>query len=87
MVQKLSSGTIDSFDNLSRLFITNFMSCWVRQKNAFQLFIVHQKETESLKDYVKQFNQTVLEVENPSVKMVVLAMMEGLPPRPLFDSL
>ena len=48
---------------------------------------VHHKEIESLKDYVKRFNQAILEVEVPSDKMMVMAMMEGLRPGPLFDSL
>ena len=78
--RKLSLGTIDSFDDLSRLFITNFMSCRVRQKNIFHLFTVHQKEIERLKDYVKSFNQSFLEVENPSDKVVMMGMMEGLRP-------
>ncbi|GFZ08820.1 hypothetical protein Acr_20g0006280 [Actinidia rufa] len=46
-----------------------------------------QKETESLKDYVKQFHQAILEVEDPSDKVVVMVIMEGLRLRPLFDSL
>ncbi|GFS45151.1 hypothetical protein Acr_00g0094470 [Actinidia rufa] len=66
--QKLSPGTIDSFGELSRLFVANFMSCRNRQKNASHLFTVHQKETESLKDFVKRFNQAILEVEDPSDK-------------------
>ncbi|XP_057502720.1 uncharacterized protein LOC130786440 [Actinidia eriantha] len=56
--RKLSPGTIDSFDDLSRLFVANFMSC-----------------------------RAILEVEDPSDKVVVMAMMEGLRPGPLFDSL
>ena len=40
-----------------------------------------------MKDYVKHFNQAVLEVEDPSDKVVIMAMMEGLRPDPLFDSL
>ncbi|GFZ03420.1 hypothetical protein Acr_16g0000440 [Actinidia rufa] len=60
--------TIDSFGELSRLFVANFMSCKNRQKNASHLFTVHQKETESLKDFVKRFNQAILEVEDPSDK-------------------
>ncbi|GFS38239.1 hypothetical protein Acr_00g0056410 [Actinidia rufa] len=48
---------------------------------------VHQNKGESLKDYVKRFNQAVLEVEGTSDKIVVMAMMEGLRPGPLFDSL
>ncbi|GFZ11448.1 hypothetical protein Acr_22g0008460 [Actinidia rufa] len=66
--RKLSPGTIDSFGELSRLFVANFMSCRNRQKNASHLFTVHQKEAESLKDFVKRFNQAVLEVEDPSDK-------------------
>ena len=54
--RNLSLRSIDSFDNLSKLFVTNFMSYRGRQKNSSHLFTVHQKETESLKDYVKRFN-------------------------------
>ncbi|GFY98634.1 hypothetical protein Acr_13g0000350 [Actinidia rufa] len=85
--RKLSPGTIDSFGDLSRLFVTNFMSYRNRQKNASHLFTVHQKETESLKDFVKRFNQAILEVEDPSDKVIIMVMMEGLRPGPLFDSL
>ena len=85
--RKLPPRTIDSFGNLSRLFIANFLRCQVRQKNASHLFIVHQKETESLKDYIKRFNQTILEMETPSDKVMIMAMMEGLYSSPLFDSL
>ncbi|GFZ11305.1 hypothetical protein Acr_22g0007030 [Actinidia rufa] len=46
----------------------------------------HQKEIESLKEYVKRFNQAVLEVEDPSDKVVITTIMEGLHPGPLFDS-
>ncbi|GFS31174.1 hypothetical protein Acr_00g0016040 [Actinidia rufa] len=85
--RKLSPGTIDSFGELSRLFVANFMSYRNRQKNASHLFTVHQKEAESLKDFVKRFNQAILEVEDPSDKVIIMAMMEGLRPGPLFDSL
>ena len=40
-----------------------------------------------MKDYVKRFNQIVLEVEDPNDEVVVMAMMEGLCSRLLFDSL
>ena len=85
--RKLSPGTIDSFDDLSRLFIANFMSYWVRQKNVSHLFTIHKKETENLKDYVKRFNQAILEVKDPRDKVVIMARMAGLCPSPLFDSL
>ncbi|GFS38889.1 hypothetical protein Acr_00g0059990 [Actinidia rufa] len=81
--RKLSPGTIDYFGDLSRLFVANFMSCRNRQKNASHLFTIHQKETENLKDFVKRFNQAILEVEDPSDKVIIMAMMEGLRPGPL----
>ena len=40
-----------------------------------------------MKDYVKRFNQAVLKVEDPSDKVVIMAMMKGLRLGPLFDSL
>ncbi|GFZ05169.1 hypothetical protein Acr_17g0007410 [Actinidia rufa] len=67
-IRKMSLGTIDSFGDLSRLFVANFMSYRVRQKNASLLFIVHQKEGKSLKDYIKWFNQALLEVKGVSDK-------------------
>ncbi|XP_057471996.1 uncharacterized protein LOC130760634 [Actinidia eriantha] len=85
--RKLSLRTIDSFGDLSRLFVANFMSFRIRQKNASHLFTIYQKKTKSLKDYVKRFNQAILEVEDPSDKVVIMAMMEGLRPGSLFDSL
>ena len=63
------------------------MSCRVRQKNASHLFTIYPKEPEVLKDCVKQFNQGILEVEDSSDKVVIVEMMEGLCPGPLFDSL
>ncbi|GFZ14708.1 hypothetical protein Acr_24g0008980 [Actinidia rufa] len=39
-----------------------------------------KKKTESLKDFVKRFNQAVLDVEDPSDKVIIMAMMEGLRP-------
>ncbi|XP_057481960.1 uncharacterized protein LOC130768867 [Actinidia eriantha] len=85
--RKLPPGMIDSFGDLSRLFVANFMSCRIMQKNASHVFTIHQKETKCLKDYVKRFNQAILEVEDPNDKVVIMAMMEGLRPSPLFDSL
>ncbi|GFS33397.1 hypothetical protein Acr_00g0028180 [Actinidia rufa] len=87
MIRKLPLGTIDSFGNLSKLFVANFMSCRTIQKNASHLFTVHQKEIEGLKKYVKWFNQAVLEVEYPSDKVGIMAMIDRLRPSQLFDSL
>ncbi|GFZ15777.1 hypothetical protein Acr_25g0001860 [Actinidia rufa] len=85
--RKLSLRIINSFGNLSRFFIANSLSYRVKQKNASHLFTVHQKDGKSLKDYVRQFNQAILEVEDPSNKVIVMAIMDGLCLGPLFHSL
>ena len=36
--RKPPPGTIDSFGNMTRVFVANFMSYWIRQKNASHLF-------------------------------------------------
>ena len=66
--------------------MANFMSCRVKKKNASHLFTVYQKDGESLKDYVKRFNQAILKVEDLSDKVVVMVIMEGIHPGPLSDS-
>ncbi|GFY95691.1 hypothetical protein Acr_10g0010760 [Actinidia rufa] len=68
---------LDSYKNLMSLQgYSNKVICkafsatlkGIRQKNASYLFTIHQKYGESLKDYVKRFNQAVIEVEDPSDK-------------------
>ena len=85
--RKLTLRTIDSFGDISRLFVANFMRCKVRHKNDSHLFTVHQKEGESLKYYIKRFNQAMLEVEDPNDKVVIMEMIKGLHLGPLFNSL
>ncbi|GFS38857.1 hypothetical protein Acr_00g0059860 [Actinidia rufa] len=59
----------------------------VQAEKCIPPFYSSPKRKESLKYYVKRFNQVVLEVEGDSDKVVFMAMMEGLRPGPLFDSL
>ncbi|GFY82290.1 hypothetical protein Acr_02g0005300 [Actinidia rufa] len=85
--RKLSPGTVDSFGELSRLFVANFHELQKLTKECLPPIHRSPKKTESLTDFVKRFNQAVLDVEDPSDKVIIMAMMEGLRPGPLFDSL
>ncbi|GFY89821.1 hypothetical protein Acr_07g0000180 [Actinidia rufa] len=69
---------LDSYKNLIMLQGSLSSISWA---------VVHQKDGEGLKDYVKHFNQAVLKVEDPINKVVVMAMMDGLRLDPLFYSL
>ncbi|GFZ21098.1 hypothetical protein Acr_29g0002600 [Actinidia rufa] len=85
LVQKID----DTSGILERGDVQGFL-CYLEgtnEKNIYHLFTVHQKDGESLKDYVKHFKQVVLEMEDASDKVVIMAMMEGLYLGPLFNSL
>ena len=82
--RKLSHRTIDSFGDLSRIFV-QFHELQGQTEECLP-FIVYQKDGNILKDYVKRFNQAVQEMED-SYKVVVMAMMESIHPGLLFDSL
>ncbi|GFS30941.1 hypothetical protein Acr_00g0014890 [Actinidia rufa] len=51
----------------------------VRQKNASHFFTVHQEDGESLKDYVKRFNQTVLKVEDFCLGLLFDSLSKSIP--------
>ncbi|GFY94104.1 hypothetical protein Acr_09g0005500 [Actinidia rufa] len=69
---------IDAINTCTNATVTVDALIRVRQKNVYHFFTIHQKVGKSLKDYVKCFNQAILEVEDPSDKVVVMAMMKEL---------
>ncbi|XP_057510773.1 uncharacterized protein LOC130793147 [Actinidia eriantha] len=60
---------------------------WFRKLSPETIDSFGDLKTESLKDFVRRFNHAILEVEDPSNNVIIMAMMEGLRPGPLFDSL
>jgi hypothetical protein len=76
--RKLPLGSIMSFEDLGRKFITQFLVGCKRKKPSSQLMAMRQKGDESLKDYVIRFNQAKLMVDNPTEEMVYAALYQGL---------
>jgi hypothetical protein len=72
--RKLLPGSITSFEDLRQKFVTQFLVGCKRKKPSSQLIAMHQKEGESLKDYVVRFNQAKLMVDNPTEEMVYAAL-------------
>ncbi|GFY81117.1 hypothetical protein Acr_01g0009260 [Actinidia rufa] len=85
--RKLSPGTIDSFGELSSTLCRQFHELQKLTEECFSPIHRPSKRDKKLEDFVKRFNQAILEVEDPSDKVIIMAMMEGLRPGPLFDSL
>jgi hypothetical protein len=76
--RKLPPSSITCFDDFGRKFVTQFLVGYKRKKPSGQLMAMRQKEGESLKDYVVQFNQAKLTVDSPTEEMVYAALYQGL---------
>jgi hypothetical protein len=72
--RKLSPSSVNSFEDLRRKFLTQFLVECKRKKPSGQLMAMRQKEGESLKDYVIHFNQARLTADNSTEEMVYAAL-------------
>ncbi|XP_058106283.1 uncharacterized protein LOC131249490 [Magnolia sinica] len=75
---QLKPNSIGSFVELSRSFLTQFISGKKSRKPNTHLFTIKQELKESLKDYIARFNEKALQVEGYDDKMMLSAMFSGL---------
>lgn len=75
---KLKPNSILGFKELSRVFVSHFIANKRKKKSAIHLLSTRQKIGESLRDYVAQFKQEKLNVEDPGDKVVLTAIVTGL---------
>ncbi|XP_058078622.1 uncharacterized protein LOC131226943 [Magnolia sinica] len=76
--RQLKPNSIDSFTELSQLFLSQFISNKKSKNPNTHLFIIKQEPKESLKDYIARFNEEALQVEDYDDKMVLSAVFSGL---------
>ncbi|XP_040999521.1 uncharacterized protein LOC121245565 [Juglans microcarpa x Juglans regia] len=77
----LSPETIDSFDDLAFLFITQIMASQKRRRPTTYLFTVKQRDGESLKLYLSRFNRERMTTDNQDEKITLIALLGGIWPR------
>ncbi|XP_058111548.1 uncharacterized protein LOC131254861 [Magnolia sinica] len=75
---QLKPNSIGSFTELSRLFLTQFISGKKSQKPNTHLFTIKQEPKESLKKYIARFNKEALQVEDYDDNISLSAMRSGL---------
>jgi ribonuclease HI len=74
----LPSSSIDSFEDLAKTFLTQFLAS-KRRKNTLQFMLaLKQGENEPLKDYLQRFNKERVEAEDMSESVVLTAAINGL---------
>ncbi|KAL0319789.1 UNVERIFIED_CONTAM: hypothetical protein Sradi_5240400 [Sesamum radiatum] len=75
---QLPMGTIDSFEQLSQRFLHHFAINKRYPNTVSYLFIVIQREHESLRDYVQSFSKAVLEVPHVNPELLASIMQQNL---------
>ncbi|XP_058076331.1 uncharacterized protein LOC131224905 [Magnolia sinica] len=76
--RQLKPNSVGSFAELSRLFLTQFISGKKSLKLNTHLFTIKQGPKESLKDFMARFNEEALQVEDYDNKMALFAVFSGL---------
>ncbi|XP_042969059.1 uncharacterized protein LOC122301741 [Carya illinoinensis] len=80
----LHPGTINNFDELAKLFLTQFMASRHHWRPTAYLLTIKQKEGESLKAYLTRFNKENLTTNDQDEKIILAALLGGIWPRSLF---
>ncbi|GKV48039.1 hypothetical protein SLEP1_g54877 [Rubroshorea leprosula] len=75
---KLPRHSIDSYSQLAKLFSNKFASQREIKRMATELMQVHQKEGESLRDYMQRFNKATLDIDNVPDTICLSALLHGL---------
>ncbi|GKV24654.1 hypothetical protein SLEP1_g34238 [Rubroshorea leprosula] len=75
---KLPRHSIDSYSQLAKLFSNKFASQREIKCTVTELMQVHQKEGESLRDYMQRFNKATLDIDNVPDTICLSALLHGL---------
>jgi hypothetical protein len=76
--KKLPPRSISDFDDLGKVFLTQFLVGRIRRKLAGSLMSLHQGPNESLKDYFKRFNLKKLGTESIIDDFIYGALFQGI---------
>jgi hypothetical protein len=74
----LPANSIDSFEDLAKIFLTQFLASKKRKNTLQYMLALKQGETEPLKDYLQRFNKERVEAEEMSESVVLTAAINGL---------
>ncbi|XP_059654271.1 uncharacterized protein LOC132300988 [Cornus florida] len=75
---KLKPGTINTFEELSKLFVSHFIASQRHRRPATYLLTVKQQKGESIREYITRFNTEMLQAEEMDDKVALIAFIGGL---------
>ncbi|XP_021727143.1 uncharacterized protein LOC110694271 [Chenopodium quinoa] len=74
----LEPGSIDCFETLVELFTGQYIINSARQRTSSELMAVQQRKEESLRDFIRCFNNEANTIPKLQQEIVVMALMNGL---------
>ena len=75
---KIPPNTIGSFEELSKLFINNFIGGQMHKCSSSSLLAIEQGENESLRSFITCFNRESLTVDEMDDKLMLVAFHNGV---------
>ncbi|XP_010661221.1 uncharacterized protein LOC100245342 [Vitis vinifera] len=85
---RLPPNSVDNFRDLSEAFVGQYLCSAQHKQNISTLQNIKMQENESLREFVKRFDQAVLQVEAYSMDVVLQIFKRSIcPSTPFFESL
>ena len=75
---KIPPNTISSFEELSKLFVNNFIGGQRHKHSSSSLLTIEQRENESLRSFITCFNREALTVDEMDDKLLLAAFHNGV---------
>ena len=75
---KIPHNTVSSFEELSKLFVNNFIGGQRHKRSSSNLLTIEQGENESLHSFISRFNREVLTVDEVDDKLLLAAFHNGV---------
>lgn len=70
---KIPSNIVNSFEELSKLFVHNFIGGQRHKRSSSSLLTIEQGENESLRSFITRFNREALTVDEMDDKLLLAA--------------
>ena len=75
---EIPPSTITSFEELSKLFVNNFIEGQKHKRFSSSLLIIEQGENESLRSFIMRFKREALAVDEMDDKLLLATFHNGV---------
>ena len=75
---KIPPNSVSSFEELSKLFVNNFIGEQRHKRSSSSLLTIEQGENESLQSFITRFNREALSVDEVDDKLLLAAFHNGV---------